>query len=109
MDIAVKLRAFREYYRASRAQLRERRRREYSPLHKWLGADKPRTMTSLVLYIHALIASGLFTAPIYWLSKEFVNHGKAVPHSAILLPFVLPAIYLSVVHFVIRKNRRGEK
>jgi hypothetical protein len=109
MDIRVKLRAYREYYRASSEQLqqlRERRRRENETLRRWLGRDKPRTMAPIFLCIHSVITFGVFAATNYWLLTEYVYQGKAVPRGAILLIFVLPAIYLFAVHVLVRKFGR---
>jgi hypothetical protein len=109
MDIAAKLRAFREYYRASKAELRERRMAGRSPLYKWLGMDKPRTTTGIVLFVHSVIATGLYIGTFCLLAAEYVAQGKAFPHGAIFFPFVLPAIYLAIVHALIRRGRAKGK
>lgn len=109
MDIAAKLREFREYYRASQAVFREQHRRKNEALNRWLGVRKPRTMTGIALFIHAVVATGLYVGSLCWLVVEFAGREKEALRGAILLPFLLPAVYLYVVHVFVRKSRRGEK
>jgi hypothetical protein len=67
--------------------------------------DKRRTMHPATLWLHAIITFALFAGTIYLLIMNYVGKEQKPFGGAILLPFLLPIIYLLTVHFLSKKRK----
>lgn len=67
--------------------------------------DKRRTMNLVMLWFHSAITFALFAGATYWLITNYIFEGRKPFRGVILLPFLIPIIYLSVVHFLSKKGK----
>jgi hypothetical protein len=111
--IGKKLRELRDSNRIAQAKIKAHKRQQneaiknalFSLIGIRLDPNKKRTTSGVMLWLHSIIAVALFAGTIYLLVINYVGKGQKPFHGAVFLTFLVPIVYLLVVHFLSKKRR----